>query len=439
MATRERRSFGHVRRLKSGRWQGGYSWKGKPYTLDLTYPCPRDIPNKKLARTSPCRTECAGCERGRDPERNCEGWQRASAELGRIEYEIKFRGFDPAAAKAEKNPPKPPTMITLSDYFLVTDKQGKPESGWIVERRVKGGEPLAATSRENHSYVFRHHIEPTFGETPLDEITLPMVRTWHAKLLPGRARSRAMAYSLLRSILNTAVEDELIQVNPCRIKDAGTVKRQSRTRVASLPELAAIVEATPERYRCMVLLACWCSMRYGEVAALTRGDLDLKAGVVRVDKNVVWTEADGKIVKPPKTEAGIDTVTIPPHIVGDLQDHLDRFAQRTRAGLMFPFPDRDGDHMRHYERNVWWYPARLAAGRKDLRFHDLRVTGATLAAHAGATVRELQHRLGHATPYMAMHYQRVAEGRGRLIADRMAEMATGNVVPIDSKRKRKAS
>ena len=45
-----------------------------------------------------------------------------------------------------------------------------------------------------------------------------------------------------------------------------------------------------------------------------------------------------------------------------------------------------------------YYPARAKAGRPDLRFHDLRHTGAVLAAATGATLAELMARLGHSTP-----------------------------------------
>ena len=70
-------------------------------------------------------------------------------------------------------------------------------------------------------------------------------------------------------------------------------------------------------------------------------------------------------------------------------------------------------------------PARAAAGRSDLRWHDLRHTGATLAAHAGATTRELMDRLGHSTSVMAMRYQHVADDRPAEIARRLSLLATG--------------
>ena len=62
----------------------------------------------------------------------------------------------------------------------------------------------------------------------------------------------------------------------------------------------------------------------------------------------------------------------------------------------------------------WFGRARTKAGRPDLRFHDLRHTGAMMAAHAGATIAELMGRLGHATPGdgAAVPARRPGPGRG---------------------------
>lgn len=77
-----------------------------------------------------------------------------------------------------------------------------------------------------------------------------------------------------------------------------------------------------------------------------------------------------------------------------------------------------------------WYRARAAAGRPDLRFHDLRHTGGTLAAATGATLADLMARLGHSTPAAAMVYQHAVAGRDRDIADALSGFAVGNVVPL---------
>ena len=59
-----------------------------------------------------------------------------------------------------------------------------------------------------------------------------------------------------------------------------------------------------------------------------------------------------------------------------------------------------------------------------MRWHDLRHTGATLAAVAGATLKETMARIGHSTPNAALLYQHASETRGREIADKLSELAT---------------
>jgi integrase len=82
-----------------------------------------------------------------------------------------------------------------------------------------------------------------------------------------------------------------------------------------------------------------------------------------------------------------------------------------------------------------FYPAREAAARPDLRFHDLRHTGAVLAASTGATLAESMARLGHSTPGAAMRYQHAAQDRDKVIAAALSKLVTGNVTPITRKRK----
>jgi integrase len=193
-----------------------------------------------------------------------------------------------------------------------------------------------------------------------------------------------------------------------------------------------IVEHMPEKWRAMVLLAAWCALRWGELTELRRIDVDLVRGIVRVRRSVV-RGASGKVVKAPKTDAGRRDVSIPPPLVPVLREHLARHAQVGAQGLLFPAAD--GGHLANITFGRRFYAAREAAGRPDLRLHDLRHTGATLAAVKGATLRELMERLGHSTPAMAMHYQHVMSDRQAVIAELLGEMMTGGTVTnIDSKR-----
>ena len=95
--------------------------------------------------------------------------------------------------------------------------------------------------------------------------------------------------------------------------------------------------------------------------------------------------AGNVVVKDPKTEAGKRDVAIPEHLIPLVRDHLRHHTQKGANGLLFP--SSRGEHLRASAIGRWYYPARDAAGRPDLRFHDLRHTGAVLAAQSGATRR----------------------------------------------------
>jgi integrase len=218
----------------------------------------------------------------------------------------------------------------------------------------------------------------------------------------------------------------MIVANPCRVRGGGQSKRVKRIKPASLAELETLVAAMPERYRLKALLASWCGLRFGELAELRRSDVNVKTGVVHVRRGMVRT-TDGRQVKGPKSDAGRRDVTIPPHLLPAVKDHLKRHAQVGAQGLLFPAGH--GGHLVPSTLYRVFYPAR-DAGRPDLRFHDLRHTGATLAAATGATLAELMARLGHSTPGAAMRYQHASADRDRVIAEALSKLATDNVTPI---------
>jgi integrase len=300
----------------------------------------------------------------------------------------------------------------------------------IIEHRWKPAAPTSSTitlAEYAETWLRGREIKPRtrgeyrslLGNKPLSALLPVDVRMWYAALDPTTKTRRAHAYALLRTILGTAVTDELIEANPAHIRGAGGYKRQHQIRPASLAELATITERMPARYRLMVLLASWCALRYGELAELRRHDVDLDVGVIRVRRAVTWP--DGKpLVSTPKSEAGARDVAIPPHIIGAIADHLSAHAQPGTDGLLFP--NTTGEQIHSGALYSVYRPARAAAGRPDLRWHDLRHSGAVWAAQSGATVAELMDRLGHSTPGMALRYQHVAEGRQAEIARRMSAM-----------------
>jgi integrase len=330
--------------------------------------------------------------------------------------EILRREWEPPTAAAPKAAPQ-----TLAEFG----------DAWLATRR------LAERTRDHYEQVLRDHVYPTFGRTSVAAIEPADVRKWFADLGKSTGKTaRAHAYALLKSICKTAVVDKLISSNPCVIEGAGQAETEVQPEIATLGELEVIVTTMPPRYKLLILLAAWCGLRFGELAELRRPDVDTTNGVLHVRRGVVCTKA-GRKVKDPKSKAGKRAVNIPPHLIPVVAAHLRDHAAMGRDGLLFP-GSRNGQQLAPSTLYRVYYPAREAAGRPDLRVHDLRHTAGTLAALTGATIKELMGRLGHSTPSAAMRYQHVAAGRDKTIAEMLSGMVTAQVTPIEEAPSAKA-
>ncbi len=256
----------------------------------------------------------------------------------------------------------------------------------------------------------------------MGDITEPHVRRWRRQLLNSGVGpvTVAKAYRLLKAIMATAVEDGLIRRNPCRLKGAGQERSPERPLLA-MREIFALAGAAGPRYRALVLLAVFGSLRWGELAAVTRRHVDLKARTVYVEVSRVELSDGSLLIGPPKSAAGKRVVTLPDVIMAEVARHMEEYAELDDDGLVFVGPK--GAPLRRPNFTRVWSRATAEAGLEGVHFHDLRHAGNTLAAMSGATLRELMDRMGHSTTRAAVIYQHKAAGRDQLIADALGKLA----------------
>lgn len=366
----EKRAFGNIRKLPSGRYQVRFTDPDGNYI--------------KAPKTFAAKIDAEAWLTDRRREIDAGLWNSA------------------AVAQPER--------VTFGAYAMA----------WLAGRQV-AGRPIKQRTREHYQALLDDHLLDAFGARQLSGITPKDVREWYGATLTDRPTLRSHAYSLLRTIMGSAVNDELINSNPCRITGAGRSKRVHRIRPASVDELATVTAAMPERLQLMVTLASWCAMRFGETVELRRGDVDLSDEVIRIRRAAVRTSGGTFEVTTPKSDAGVRDVAVPPHIIPQIEHHLLNYVASKRDSLLFA--NETGGHLQPSTLYRHWYKARAEAGRSDLRWHDLRHSGAVLAAATGASLAELMARLGHSTPQAAMRYQHAAQGRDREIAALLSKIA----------------
>jgi integrase len=206
--------------------------------------------------------------------------------------------------------------------------------------------------------------------------------------------------------------------NPCRIAGAGVEASPERP-IPTGDEVWALADAMPPRWRALVLTSAFGGLRVGELLGLQRRDIDLEAATISVERQIVEVGSQ-QIEGPPKSDAGVRTVSLPMVLVPELRHHLAQFTADAPTARVFV--GVKGATPKNTNLNVDWRKARTAVGRVDLHLHDMRHFANTLAASAGASTKELMARLGHSSSRAALLYQHATRERDRAIADAIDRM-----------------
>ncbi|ATN87034.1 tyrosine-type recombinase/integrase [Mycobacterium phage Anselm] len=366
-----RRSWGSLRTQRSGRVQASY--------------------------VSPVDGQRYWGPRNYDNRMDAEAWLAGEKRL------IDMEQWTPPTERAKK---AAANAITVEEYI----------ERWIDER----------DSAESTKYLDRLHakkrIYPVLGDTPITELTPALVRTWWAGMGSKYPTARRHAYAVLHKVCTTAVEDKLLPETPCRLEMKAAPERD--VEAITPEELDIVAGEVFEHYRVAVYILAWTSLRFGELIELRRKDIvdDGETMTFRVRRNAKRV-GEKIVVGDTKTVRSKRPVTVPPHVAQMIREHMKDRTKMNKGPEALLVTTTQGNRLSKsaFTRSLKKGYAKI--GRTDLRIHDLRAVGATYAAQAGATTKELMVRLGHTTPRMAMKYQMASGARDVEIARKMSELA----------------
>ena len=339
---------GTLRQRTDGRWEGrivvGYNEKGNPRTKNVT------------AKT---KYECE------------EKLKALKEELGKV---------------AERIKPDMPFGDWLDFWYQNFSKPA-----------------LRETTRAGYENCIYQHIIPSIGTIPLCKLSQNDLQQFYANLKKnGRLqysetcgtgvsnRLVRACHARCRSALEKAVAENLITRNPslgCKLPP----KKGREMQVLTPAEISRfLAHAKEEGYYELFLLELSTGMRRGEILGLKWSDLNLSGGSLRIAREVV--PAGGKIViQPPKTKNSIRTVVLPPYMVAILAD----MKKSKTCEWIFPSPVKEGEPRNPTAIHRRFKLILERSGCKNIRFHDLRHTFATMALENGMDVKTLSDMIGH--------------------------------------------
>lgn len=382
-----RRSFGHIRKLPSGRHQASYLGpKGfrvnAPYTF-LT---------------------------------------RGDASAWLSSQEVQLRNGDLNARHSVTSPENAIFEEYLERHIeLQTNSDG-------------------ALLRESTKSLYRRLLRVNLGHfwgRSMASITAAEVSEWWANSISaGKRTTSAKAYKLLSAAMRRALGERVVTTNPCMVKGAQSATTGKRVLVPTLEEVGLIAKNINERYSAMVILLAFGGFRFGEITELRRKDVGSTvifsggderkpktAYVFSVERAVTLLSRKGGTSKhhvdKPKSKAGIRKVVVSSAFNELILQVLSSIPDDPES-LLFPAARGPQVHLRHDVFMNSWRPALKRAGIPSGKFspHALRHFAGSQLHLSGANIPELKEWLGDSSTAAVMRYVH-STGRTSELSDSM--------------------
>lgn len=280
------------------------------------------------------------------------------------------------------------------------------------ERHLWSRRPGQINGYAPSSYYKRNHdlkeLNKAFGDRYLERIRPSEIRKWWDSKGDTQSRRQAL-YWFLHQIFEVAMTDELILMNPCRVKEASKNPNKKRPTFVDSDMEKVIGAATEEQMRMMLLVLAGTALRVGELVALDWSDIAFFDKKLHVTKH--WTPQGIQ----PGTKTGpekVRSIDMPAWVVEALE-------------TLYKGSDGDGPVFRHTRggrlsvdgAEVRFRKIRERAGLPQMHLHDLRHVALTNYARLpGVTFKEIMAFGGHESERTAMRYQHTNDERTAQLA-----------------------
>lgn len=260
----------------------------------------------------------------------------------------------------------------------------------LANRWLESDPAKRTSTRTRDDLAIRLHIIPALGSKKLAQVTAPdiqcLVNDWATKRAPRTVRRE---YAVLRAMFAYAVGSDWLARSPCRRIKQPALRPVVRPQL--LPEdVDAIATAVGSRYSTIVWCGALLGLRWGEVAGLRVGDLDLLGSTLRISQQ---RPAHGP-AGPPKSKAGERPLSLPAALVTMLAAHLSacNLTGANESILVFTSPNGTPIDYSNWRRRIW-VPAVRKGGVPAASFHDLRRTNANQLVASGVETSRQRSRV----------------------------------------------
>ena len=291
-----------------------------------------------------------------------------------------------------------------------------------IWKRDYGTKELAPTTYARYVRILETRILPYFGKFALDKIKPTDIMKFYDMLecdtqirrlknnkgerltKPLSKKTILEHHRLLRAMLHKAVYWQLIVNNPAdRVQPPKTQKPKRRYYDdEQCKYLLEHLKTQEIKYKVAIILTIFTGVRLGELMGLEWDDIDLRNGIISINKASQYLSEKGVFTKYPKTQTSIRDVAIPTFVISLLQEYQAWYEeQKNDFGELWVNSNRlfiqaDGKPMHPNTISKWFVKFVERIGLPVINFHGLRHTNATLLISQNIDIAVVSARLGHA-------------------------------------------
>lgn len=350
--------------------------------------------------------------------------ERREQTPGNVTYRVRWRSEDKQRSKSFKGYDDARRFKAVLEGDMVNGSFIDPKAGQVTLQcfMTDHADALLVDVRASTAHriqgIYRTHVIPEFGHLPLNAITRQDVAKWiNTMLKTHNASSVRKNVFALKRVLDLAVSYGLLRINPATGVKLPAEPRHEQ-RFLTQEQANDLAECVPDRYKAMVQVAVFGGLRFGEITALQRQDINPVSSQIKVRRTAV--DIKGEItLGEPKTKTSVRTVTIPRSIMTALIKHMEKYTTATPESLVFT-GQRGLVVRRTWFYRSYWQPCVQSVGLDGLRFHDLRHTFVALWVSLGRNAKEVSRAAGHSSVAFTLdRYGHLYEQDDDGLADRL--------------------
>ena len=359
-------------------------------------------------------------ERIRKRGRDAQGRMRTDLKV----YDVRYRYIDPITGRVKQIQKRGFLRRSDAEAFLLKINAEQADGIYLAPETVLMNDYLAdwlenyakprvrASTYEGYERIVKKHLSPALGKFEIKKVTPTLIDRLYANLLrhgrqdgKGGLSAKTVLYThrVLSEALEHAVKKNLIARNPAKNLTNVPKPKKFRSSIYTVEELLHLLEVIRDTpYELAVALAGLCGLRRGECLALRPEDVDFERHVLHIRRQLIEVNRELQFTEPKSMES-IRTIGAPLEVFEIIQRRMQAI-QRHKEMLQAEYQEHElllcgNNGMPFRPRNFTAnFKAILVKNRlKDIRFHDLRHTCASLMLTSGVALKTASEILGHSS------------------------------------------